>query len=341
MRSPGLSTLLGSLLVVAVTGCGGSAPEVASDGLVRIDMAAQAFLSNGPLYIGLEEGYFADEGIDLHLHPSSESGSTTLPALDRGNVAVSTMTNLIAIVNAIDQGGRVRVVLGTSYAAPDRCSPSGLVARKGLFPEGKQVTPEDLRGKRIDLNPLSSEGYFLDTFLARGGLSLDDIEPVSLPVGARVEAMNRGAIDMTGISEPWVTRLVDAGHRLVLTRSEIIPGTQSGFMVFGSRLLEDDRELGRRFVAAFVRASRQFNEGPTPRNIEILSRDTGIDVETLKRACWATMRNDGGIQTEQVLAFQRWALAKGHIERVVDIDELWDPWFTEPFRNESADAGGR
>lgn len=340
MRAP-RSPLYLPCLVAAVTSCGGSSPEVGTEGMDRIDMAAHAFLSNGPLYIGLEEGYFADQGIDLHLYPSTETGSTSLPALDRGHVAVSTMTNLIAIVNAIDQGGRVRVVLGTSYAAPDRCSHSALVARKGLFPEGEPVTPASLRGKRVDFNPLSSEGHFLDTFLARGGLSLDDLERVSLPVGARIEAMDRGAIDMTGISEPWLTRLVDAGHRVILTRTEVIPGTQAGYMVFGSRLLDDDRELGRRFVAAFVRASRQFNEGPTDRNVGILERHTGIDPGTLKRVCWATMREDGGIQTQQVLDFQRWALGKGHIKRIMEIDELWDPWFTELFRNDRAAAGGR
>lgn len=336
------SVFLVPCLVATVATCGeADRPAAAVDEMVRIDMAANPFLSNGPLYIGLEEGYFADEGIDLHLHPSTESGSTALPALDRGLVAASTMTNLIAIVNAIDQGGRVRVVMGTSYAAPDRCSPSALVARKGLLPEGQPLTPEDLRGKRIDLNPLSSEGYFLDTFLARGGLSLDDLEQVSLPVGARIEAMNRGAIDMTGIPEPWLTRLVDAGHRVVLTRSEVIPGAQSSFMVFGSRLLEEDRETGRRFAAAFVRAARQFNEGPTDRNVEILERNTEIDRETLRRACWSTMRNDGGIQEEQILDFQRWALQKGHIKRVVEIEELWDPWFTEPFRSDHAPESGR
>jgi ABC-type nitrate/sulfonate/bicarbonate transport system substrate-binding protein len=134
---------------------------------------------------------------------------------------------------------------------------------------------------------------------------------------------------------------VDAGHRVVLTRTEVIPGTPAGYVVFGSRLLDEDRETGRHFVAAFVRAARQFNQGPTDRNVDIISRHTGIEPELLRRACWSTMRNDGGLQAEQVLAFEEWALRKGHIGRIVEIDELWDSWFTESFRNESADAGGR
>ena len=146
---------------------------------------------------------------------------------------------------------------------------------------------------------------------------------------------------MTGIAEPWLTRLVDAGHRVILTRTEVIPGAQASYMVFGAQFLDEDRDLGRRFAAAFVRAARQFNEGPTDRNVEILERNTEIDAGTLRRACWATMRDDGGIQEEQTLDFQRWALRRGHIKRIVPIDELYDPWFTEPFRNPRASADSR
>jgi len=108
--------------------------------------------------------------------------------------------------------------------------------------------------------------------------------------------------------------------------------------VYGSRFLDQDRDLGRRFAAAFVRAARQFNEGPTDRNVEILERNTGIDPATLRRACWAIMREDGGIQEQQILDFQRWALRRGHIDRIVPMDELYDPWFTEAFRNPRVSA---
>ena len=245
------------------------------------------------------------------------------------------MNNLIAIVNAIDQGARIRVVAGTSYAAPGRCSPSALVARKGLFPADRPITPEDLRGKRIDINPLSSEGYFLDVFLARGGLSVADVEPVALPITARLDALERGAIDLTGTPEPWLSRMVDAGHRVVLTRTEVIPDFQSSYLVYGSRLLNEGRETGRRFMSAYLRAVQQFNEGPTDRNVEIAEKFTDLTPEELRRVCWPVLRPHGEIVAPQILAFQRWALDHDLITRVVDVDELEDPWFRQ-----AALAGG-
>lgn len=340
MRAGRRLLLLSGLLALTAT-CQGSDHQGSAPGTVRIDMSTSAYLSTAALHIALQEGYFADEGIEVHLHPATESGSTSLPALDRGRLAVGTMPNLIALANTIDHGGNVRVVAGATFFAADKCSYSGLVARKGLFREGEPITPASLRGKRIDLNPLSFEGFFLDTFLARGGLSLDDIDQVYVPLAARMEAMSRGAIDLTVISEPWLTRLAEAGHPVVLRVNEVLPDLQSSTLVFGSRLLDEDRETGRRFVAAYVRAARQLNQGPTPRNVEIAGGFTRLDAETLKRMCWPTMREDGRIETERILEYQRWALGKGHIERIVGIDELFDPYFTEALRNERAAGGGR
>lgn len=331
-----LSTLLGSLAFAACGG--GDSAERTAEELVSVDVAVSGHLTGAVFYIGVEEGYFADEGIDVKLHPTTESGSTGIPPLDRGLMGVNSMNNLIAIVNAIDQGARIRVVAGTSYAAPGRCSPSALVARKGLFPDDRPITPEDLRGKRIDINPLSSEGYFLDVFLGRAGLSLEDIEPVGLPITARLDALERGAIDLTGTPEPWLSRMVAAGHRVVLTRTEVIPDFQSSYLVYGSRLLDEDRETGRRFMSAFLRSVRQFNEGPTERNIEIAREFTDLSPEELRRVCWPVMRPDGEIRPPQVLAFQRWAQDHDLIARIVEVDELWDASFTRAVLGAPGDA---
>src|SRR5688500_11204954 len=79
--------ILAACLAVIMT-CGETdRPEDATDEMVGIEMAPSQYLSNGPLFIDLEERYFAEEGIDLHLHPSSEAGSTSIPSLDRGQIA--------------------------------------------------------------------------------------------------------------------------------------------------------------------------------------------------------------------------------------------------------------
>lgn len=331
---------LALLPILALTAaCGGAAGErPAEHDLVRIDMSAGNFIGSSALRIGVEEGYFAEEGVDVRLHPSSRTGSTSLPLLDQGRVDVARMTNMVALVNAIDAGARVRVVVGAGNFERGKCSLSALVARKGLYADGEPITPESMRGRKVDYKEVSFEGYFLDTFLRRGGLSLEDVEESWIPQPARLEAMNNGGIDYTVISEPWPTHLVEEGHRLALPVGEVLDDFQYTMLAFGPRLLDEEREAGRAFVAGYLRAVRQFNEGPTPRNLEIASMHTGIDEATLKKMCWPTIREDGGIQTESIMEFQRWALERGHIGRIVAIDEFWDPEFTTAFRERQAAA---
>lgn len=326
------------LAFALATGCGASDPEDPSkQELVRIDMAAGEYIGSTVLLIGLEEGYFADEGVDLHLLPASETGSTALPILDQNRIDVARMTNMVALVNAIDQGARVKVVVGAGHFESGKCSLSALVARKGLYADGEPVEPSSLKGRKIDYKEVSIEGYFLDKYLERGGLTLEDVEESWIPQPARMEAMNRGRIDFTVISEPWPTRMVEEGHRIVTPVGEVLDGFQWTMLAFGPRLLDDEREAGRRFVAGYLRAVRQFNEGPTPRNLELASRNTGLDIETLKKMCWPMIRADGSIEQESILEFQRWALERGHIRRIVEIEELWDPYFTTAYRDRYAE----
>lgn len=328
--------LLGPLMLASACGGAGSGEPSAED-LVRIDMAAGEYIGSTVLLIGLEEGYFAEEGIDLHLLPASETGSTALPILDQNRIDVARMTNMVALVNAIDQGARVKVVVGAGHFEAGKCSLSALVARRGLYADDEPIDPASLKGKKIDYKEVSVEGYFLDRYLRSGGLTLDDIQESWIPQPARMEAMNRARIDFTVISEPWPTRMVEEGHRIVTPVGEVLDGFQWTMLAFGPRLLDEDREAGRRFVAGYLRAVQQFNEGPTPRNLELASRNTGLDVETLKKMCWPLIRADGSIEQESILEFQRWALERGYIRRIVAIDELWDPYFTTAYRERSVE----
>ena len=108
---------------------------------------------------------------------------------------------------------------------------------------------------------------------------------------------------------------------------EVLPGAQHSVVAFGPRLLGKDRDVGRRFLVAYLQGVRQYNLGKTERNLDLLAAETGVDRELLRAACWPSIRGDGKIDVASVLEFQKWAVRRGALDAVVPAERFWDPSF--------------
>ena len=115
---------------------------------------------------------------------------------------------------------------------------------------------------------------------------------------------------------------------MVATSDEVAPGHQSSVIVYGKRLLEDDPDLGRRFMRAYVRGARRFSEGKTDRNVEIMAKRMKLPPEVIREACWYKTMNDGRIDPRAVQPFFDWALEKKYLDAPVTV-EWWNPTFLD------------
>ena len=155
----------------------------------------------------------------------------------------------------------------------------------------------------------------------------EQIRRTTLPPIAVLQALDNGAVDFASASEPWLTHLRAAGHELVIRNEDILPNFPSAILAFGPTLLEKDRDTGRRFVRAYLRAVRQYNQGKTERNLAILGRATRMDRATLEQICWPSIRDDGKIDAQRVMLLQEWAQRRGWIKQVVPERGFYDSSF--------------
>jgi NitT/TauT family transport system substrate-binding protein len=204
------------------------------------------------------------------------------------------------------------------------------VARVDLLKAGELSSPVQLRSRRISVNPAGFAGYYMEKLLITAGLTLDDVQIADLPEPAEAEALQNGSIDVATTAEPWISRIVQAGHAdLWIAAQEIIPDFQIGLILFGPTLLAQNPDAGHRFMVAYLKALRQWNEGKTERNVELVARFTELDPELLMRICWPTVRESGQINLQSVLDFQTWAVEKGYLDSPVTEEQFWDPSFIE------------
>lgn len=297
--------------------------------LIKVKISMLPYFSYAPLFIADEEGYFEEQGIEVEFVKFPFS-SQSLPALAQGDIDVSAGLISVGLFNGIERGMNVKIVADKGHVALEGCSEKALLARRELVEAGELEGPEQLDGKKIAFIPGGTENYIIEQLLVEGGLTIDNITIVDVPTPAQQDAIETGAIDLTMTSEPWVTRLLDTGNTEIwMPYNEIMPGFQSAIIIYGPNFLEKNPDAGKRFMTAYLKAVRQYNEGHTDRNLELLANFTGQEIEFLNRVCWPTFRSDGSINIESMLNFQNWAMEKGYLDQVVSDERFWDGRFIE------------
>jgi NitT/TauT family transport system substrate-binding protein len=114
-----------------------------------------------------------------------------------------------------------------------------------------------------------------------------------------------------------------------LTAQDVVPGFQFAFILYGPTILEDNRDAGQRFMIAYLQGVRQYNEGKTARNLELISEFSGLDTELLQQACWIPIHSDGSVRTESVMEYQAWAVEKGFADGGITEASCWDGSFVQ------------
>ena len=120
------------------------------------------------------------------------------------------------------------------------------------------------------------------------------------------------------------------GHVKILAPvTEVLPNSQFAVILYGPNLLGENRVVGERFMAAYLRAARQYTEGKTDRNVEIVQEFTGLDEELVRTMCWPSLQDDGSVNLESIVDFQEWAVDEGLLEEVMPAADFWNGQFVD------------
>jgi NitT/TauT family transport system substrate-binding protein len=308
----------------------GTADSGAHDGAADlVKVVSLPFITFAPFYIGVEEGYFADQGIDVEI-VDMRVQEEILPALASGQVDVTSGLVSAGMFNAIARGANVKITADKGVVDPEGCINWSIAGRSELIENGELEDVAQIAGRTVNIVPATWLEYYLAKVLETGGLTLDDIEKVNLSSWSMPDALAQGSIDLAVNSEPWVTRFNAAGHFPVFQLpQEILPDDSGAVILFGPKLLDENRDLGVRFMTAYLRAVRQYQEGKTARNLEIIADFSELEPELLEEMCWPAIRTTGEVNTDSALAFEEWAVARGYQDSVVAPEQFYDGSYVE------------
>jgi NitT/TauT family transport system substrate-binding protein len=164
-----------------------------------------------PFYVGVEKGFFKEEGIDVR--PEIIIGTGERNAALTGNRVQGLCTTVDAFVAAAAQGVPLRIV----SSVDESLGGDGLVANSEI----KSI--KDLVGKRIALQTGMPSHFFLLYLLEKEGIDPKKVEIVATEAPDAAAAFIAGKVDAAVTWEPWLSKAAARDHAHLLATSKEYP----------------------------------------------------------------------------------------------------------------------
>ncbi len=239
------ASLLLSLSVLTITGCGSKSKETASPGekIVLNEVAHSIFYA--PMYVAVEEGYFNEEGIDLEI-VTGFGADKTMTAVLSGEADIGFM-GPETTVYAFNEGASDVV---KNFAQLTQRAGNFLISREPI----EDFKWSDIKGKTV----LGGRAGGMPEMVFEFVLKKNNIDPAadlsidqSIDFGSTAAAFSGGQADFTVEFEPSATALEKEGAGYVAASV----GVDSGYVPYTAFSAKESYLIGHPdIIQSFVNA---------------------------------------------------------------------------------------
>jgi NitT/TauT family transport system substrate-binding protein len=315
-----------AILMLASTGAWAQADKV------RVGVYAS--ISDAPLYIAMDKGYFKEQGLDVELLEIN-SGAAMMTQLASGDMDASGGTPGAGVYNAVRQGIPFKIVADKGSAQPGH-GYFAFVVRKDLADKVK--TPADLKGRLLAVTGYkegASSEATIGRLLAQDGTKESEIQQINMTFGDIVAALGNKKVDVGVLIEPLVTQVVANDIATLWKRSdEVYPNQQYGALMYGPGIIKRP-EVAKKFMVAYLKGARFYNDalsGKASRDelVSILVHHTSVKrPELYKRMVFPGIDPDGKLNTAGMAEDVKYWTATGRMKQPVNLADIVDSSYAE------------
>ncbi|MGY1821550.1 ABC transporter substrate-binding protein [Geodermatophilus sp. SYSU D00079] len=233
-------------------GGGGQATETIALGVIPI-------IDVAPVYLGQEQGFFEDQGIELDLS-AGQGGAAIVPGVASGSIDIGFGNNLSLVV-AASNGLPLQVISSAvdSTGDPER-DPFTIVTADPAI-----TRPADLAGRTVATNTINAIGDTVVKASVRAdGGDPDAVTFVELPFPNMAAALQAGDVDAAWLVEPFVTLAEGQGIRVLTTPLNDFTDVQVEVSTYftSTAYAAENAELVERFTTAMEQSLTYAQENP-------------------------------------------------------------------------------
>lgn len=315
-----IAAALSALLALSVTACqnGGTASDAGEDsGLTPFTIGHLPATGHILFFIGYEEGFFADEGLDVTLK-QFDNNTAELAALEAGKIDVAPI-NATNLINFVSEGHKLTSIGGVMSDG------HALVVNKSVV-EG--VDPEDyslelLKGKTIVLQSGSTYDVEFRMALKEAGIDTEnDLTIVSADSGTSAyNSLNNGEIAGAAVYAPFRQMAIDAGFVPLIYCDEIdyFGDPICCRSVTTEEKAAADPEKYEAYTRAMIRAA-EFLEENHEKSIEDARKYLDIDADILEKDTYNHSINNPDPDEAKTVTFYNAMKELGYLDGKTDIN---------------------
>lgn len=262
----------------------GDGEGAGSEELTPVTVGILPIADLAPLYHGIEEGFFEEEGLEVTTEVG-QGGAALVPSVQSGEYQFA-FGNYVSLMLARQNGLDVQIVSNVVSGAetPDRGTNGLLVA-----PDSGIESVDDLSGRLFAVTTLDNVAEVnIRTTLRENGVDDSDVEFTELPFPDMNGAVEAGEVDVAWQAEPFVTLGESAGLvNIADPMYETTPSMPLAGIFADQGWLEDNPETAEAFHRALHRSLEAASDEEAMRDAIAANTETPPDlVAELALANW-------------------------------------------------------
>jgi NitT/TauT family transport system substrate-binding protein len=266
------SSFLATVPLVALA----ARPAQAQTAALRIGATANDTYAEA--YFAQDMGFFTKAGLTVELstfpNGAAISAGVASGALDIG------VSNPVQLANAVVHGIPFVYIAGGAFNST--AAPTAVLC---VAADSPIKDAHDLAGKTVAISAIKDSSYLAAvTYLTKNGVDLATVHLIEIPFAEMGAALARGTVAAGVISEPSLTRALEAGQVRVFAK--VFDSIASSFLISGWFTTSDwyrkNTPLAKRFAATIYDTARWANTHHD-QSAAILAKYAQLDATTARR----------------------------------------------------------